>query len=56
MWPYQVLRNWGHSMGTFVLDFVDSSYPVKTNQGKWMNSLIDFHLETLLRTNVSVSR
>ena len=54
MWPYQVVRNWGHSKGTFVLDFVDSSYPVKTNQGKWMNELVDFHLEAILRGNVSV--
>ena len=52
MWQYEALKNWGFGVSTFVLDFVDSSYPLQTNQGKWMNDLIEFHVETLLRVKV----
>lgn len=49
LWQYQVLRNWGFSGGTFVLDFADTSYPIKTNQGRWIADLISFHIEAITR-------
>lgn len=52
MWQYQVLQNWGFSPGAFVLNFADTSYPVKTNQGRWINNLINFHIEAITRDEV----
>ena len=49
LWQYQVLRNWGFSGSTFVLDFADTSYPIKTNQGRWIADLISFHIEAIAR-------
>ena len=52
MWPYQALKNWGHSDQTFILNFVDTTYPIKTNQGKWMRSLVDFHVNAIVSNKV----
>ena len=52
MWQYEVLQNWGFGSTTFVLDFYDSSYPLQTNQGRWMNALIDFHVDAIVKHKV----
>ena len=49
LWQYQVLKNWGFSGDTFVLDFADTSYPIKTNQARWIADLINFHIEAIAR-------
>ena len=48
VWPYKVLKNWGYTENTFILEFDDRTYPLKTPQGRWMNALVDFHIETIL--------
>ena len=53
VWPYQVLKNWGYTDQTFILEFEDRTYPVKTGQGRWMNALVDFHIESILGDLVS---
>ena len=47
-WPFKVLKNWGYTDQTFILEFDDRTYPVKTSQGRWMNALVDFHIEAIL--------
>ncbi|CAI8054447.1 Talin-2, partial [Geodia barretti] len=48
VWPYKVLKNWGYTENTFILEFDDRTYPLKTPQGRWMNALVDFHIESIL--------
>lgn len=48
VWPYKVLKNWGYTENTFILEFDDRTYPLKTPQGRWMNALVDFHIEAIL--------
>ena len=54
VWPYQVLKNWGYTEHTFVLEFDDRTYPVKTSQGRWMNAMVDFYIETILGDMVRI--
>ena len=48
VWPYKVLKNWGYTEQTFILEFDDRTYPLKTSQGRWMNAMIDFYIESIL--------
>ena len=48
VWPYQVLKNWGYTEQTFILEFDDRTYPLKTGQGRWMNVMVDFFIEAIL--------
>ena len=41
-------------MFAYVLQaFEKSTYPVKTNQGYWMVSLINFHIDSIMKSRVS---
>ena len=53
MWPYPALKNWGSAKSIFLLDFSDRSYPIKTNQAKWMNDLVSFHVDTIMKSKQS---
>ena len=37
---------------SFPQAFEGSTYPLKTNQGKWIASLINFYIETIMRSKV----
>lgn len=36
------------------MEFDDRTYPVKTSQGRWMNALVDFYIETILGDMVRI--
>jgi hypothetical protein len=49
IWTYEVFQNWGYTRKSFLLAFDSSTYPIKTNQGKWMTELINFHVNNIVK-------
>ncbi|KAL5516764.1 hypothetical protein EMCRGX_G002172 [Ephydatia muelleri] len=56
MWEYQVLKNWAYSKRTFVLAFANKNYPMESIQAKWISTLVDFHVDSILDSAASLGK
>jgi hypothetical protein len=52
-WEYRIVKNWAYTTNTFLLAFDKQNYPVQTNQGKWINSLVEFFVSAIVRKDKS---
>ncbi|KAL5516767.1 hypothetical protein EMCRGX_G002176 [Ephydatia muelleri] len=56
MWDYQVLKNWAYSKRTFVLAFANKNYPMESIQARWISTLVDFHVDSILDSAASLGK
>lgn len=56
MWEYQVLKNWAYSKRTFVLAFANKNYPMESIQARWISTLVDFHVDSILDSAANLGK